>query len=163
MNRNAQDWGRKESTDLRDRLQQHYDCHGIVPAGSARTSAAASKSQAASTSGKQSVVSPSGTKSAPAPSHRSSDAGSKKDDEPRPTSVQKAIPPATPGVASSATGSVRSSGPSAPSRGASTVSNDSPGNRDGTSTPPSPKKVMPHFTANDVIVTSSKQNGRQKV
>lgn len=28
--RNAQDWGHDQATDIKDRLQQHYDAHGMA-------------------------------------------------------------------------------------------------------------------------------------
>lgn len=164
MNRNAQDWGRKESTELRDRLQQHYDLHGIVPTGSAAASAA-SKSRAASTSSKQSAVNAAVMKNTSTPSQRTSNAGNKGGDNPKPLPVQKAIPSAPPSVASSGKGSVHSSGPSTASRVAPNAPADkSKSNNSGEiSMPPGSRKAVPRSSPKDLSNASAKLGAKQKV
>lgn len=165
ISRNAQDWGRQESSDLRDRLQQHYDLHGMVPTGSAAASAV-SKSRAASTSSKQSAVNPAEMKKTSTPSQRTSNAGNKGGDNPKPSPVQKAIPSAPPSVASSGKGSVYSSGTTSTDSQVApnaTAVKSMSNNSGEISTPPSSRRAVPRSSPNDMSNASAKLGVKQKV
>lgn len=88
VNRNAQDWGRQQSTELRDSLQQHHEAYGDAP--SAIPEAKVRKGQVTDSSGKQSAVNSTATKTARSHSSRSSDAGSYRGDGPRPSASRAA-------------------------------------------------------------------------
>lgn len=97
--RNVQDWSRKQSTDLRDRLQQHYDTYGSPVGVVASVSGRKSKNNSDAMSKASSSGQSSGKDmAARAPSSHSSGISNKRD---TPSPVRKATPSASQSVLSS--------------------------------------------------------------
>lgn len=88
--RNAQDWGRQESTDLQQRMQKHYETNGTQLVGVANATSGSSR-PASRTSNKKGPILPSAKSPALslAPSGRSSDTASVRDSVQSGTSVKR--------------------------------------------------------------------------